>query len=109
MNKLLTNVKFFLIFYEKTIDKYKFTMYTVSHIAEGRGKIMNVDYNERKWTLKALRVNLGLNVKEASAKLGIKPRLLYRYESAKQLPTVPIIKKIEQLYKISFDRINFLL
>lgn len=60
------------------------------------------------FTLKALRVNCGLSLEEASKRLGITKDTLSSYEQGKTYPTVPIIKKIEDLYNMSYDKINFL-
>ena len=60
------------------------------------------------FTLRALRVNRGLSLEEASIKLGITKDTLASYELGKTFPTVPIIKKIEDLYNMPYDKINFL-
>ncbi len=59
-------------------------------------------------TLKALRVNSGLDQKTAAARLGITPETLGSWESGKTFPTVPQITKIEELYSVSYSDINFL-
>ena len=60
-------------------------------------------------TLKAARVNVGLTQSEAAKKLGIATDTLRMYESGKTFPDVPTIKKIEGLYHVSYNDINFLL
>lgn len=60
-------------------------------------------------TLKAARVNVGLTQQEAAKKLGIATDTLRMYEAGKTFPDVPTIRKIENLYQVSYDDINFLL
>lgn len=59
-------------------------------------------------TLKAARVNVGLKQKEAAKKLGITEQTLRNYEKYKSFPDVPTIKKIEALYKLSYNDILFM-
>ena len=59
-------------------------------------------------TLKAARVNVGLTQGEAAEKLGISEETLRAYENYKRFPNVPIIKKIETLYNLSYNDILFL-
>ena len=59
-------------------------------------------------TLKAARVNAGLDQKTAAAKLNITPETLSSWERAKRFPTVIQISKIEELYGIKYSDINFL-
>lgn len=59
-------------------------------------------------TLKALRINAGLDQKTAAERLNITPETLSNWERAKSFPTVPQITKIETLYGVSYNEINFL-
>lgn len=59
-------------------------------------------------TLKALRVNAGLDQREAAEKIGITPETLSNWERAKSFPNVPQICKIEALYNTSYSDIIFL-
>lgn len=59
-------------------------------------------------TLKAIRINLGLTLEEASTMIGISKDTLANYERGTTYPDVPIIKRIEDVYNISYDKINFL-
>ena len=61
-----------------------------------------------KLTLKAIRVNLGLSLDEASTRIGVSKDTLSNYERGYTYPDVPIIKRIEDIYNISYDKINFL-
>ena len=59
-------------------------------------------------TLKAARVNAGLTQAEAAEKLKIAISTLQAYEQAKSFPDVPMITKIEALYGIGYNDIDFL-
>lgn len=59
-------------------------------------------------TLKAARVNAGFTQKEAAEKLGIALDTLINYEAGRTFPAVPTIQKIEALYSISYNDIDFL-
>lgn len=60
-------------------------------------------------TLKALRVNKGLDQKSAAEQLGITPETLGRWEQGKSFPNVKQITLIEKLYSVTYSDINFLL
>ena len=62
----------------------------------------------QKATLKALRINKGLTLEQASKKLGINIVTLSSYENAKTLPDVQTVNKMLELYETNFDNINFL-
>ena len=59
-------------------------------------------------TLKALRINKGLDQKTAAGLLNITPETLGSWEAGKTFPTVPQITKLEKLYSTSYADINFL-
>ena len=59
-------------------------------------------------TMKAARVNQNLNQAEAAKLLGISRKTLQNYEAGASFPDVPILKRIESLYKVSYSDINFL-
>jgi transcriptional regulator with XRE-family HTH domain len=61
-----------------------------------------------KATLKALRINKGLTLEQASKELGINIVTLSSYENARTFPDVQTINKILDLYNTSYDNINFL-
>ena len=65
--------------------------------------------DDMAFTLKALRVNAGMDQKQAAELLGITPETLGRWESAKTFPDAKQISKIEELYKVPYSEINFLL
>lgn len=60
-------------------------------------------------TLKALRVNAGLDQKSAAAYIGVTPETLGSWENAKSFPNVKQISRIEKLYNTTYSDINFLL
>jgi transcriptional regulator with XRE-family HTH domain len=59
-------------------------------------------------TLKAARVNKELTQIEAAKLLGIAPDTLRQYEIGNTYPDVPMIQKIEKLYGVSYNDIDFL-
>ena len=60
------------------------------------------------FTLRALRVNAGLDQRAAAKIIGVTPETLGSWESGKTFPTVPQITKIEELYSVNYADINFL-
>lgn len=60
-------------------------------------------------TLKALRVNAGLDQRTAAEKIGVTPETLSSWENAKSFPNVKQITAIENLYGVGYSDINFLL
>lgn len=59
-------------------------------------------------SLKAARINKKLTQKEAALKLGISEYTLGNYENGKSYPDVPILKRIESLYDVSYNDLIFL-
>lgn len=60
-------------------------------------------------TLKAARVNANLKQEEAAKRIGITTDTLRNWEKAKTFPDVLQIKKIEEVYNVSYSDIIFLL
>ena len=58
-------------------------------------------------TLKAARINKDLTQVEAAKRLGIAVDTLRQYEAGNTFPDVPMIRKIEDLYSVSYNDINF--
>ncbi len=58
-------------------------------------------------TMKAARVNRNLNQAEAAKLLGISRKTLQNYEAGASFPNIPILKRIESVYKISYSDIVF--
>lgn len=61
-----------------------------------------------KYTLKAIRVMRDLSQQEAAKELDVSPDTLRSYEQGKSFPDVPMIKKIEKLYGVTYDELIFL-
>ncbi len=61
-----------------------------------------------KLTLRAIRVNNGYTLKEASEKLGISAVTLRSYEYYKTIPNMSMVNKIIDLYKVNIDDISFI-
>ncbi len=59
-------------------------------------------------TLAAARVNAGFTQDEAAKRLGVNTGTLRNYEKGTAFPDVPMIKKIEDLYQVSYDNLVFL-
>ena len=59
-------------------------------------------------TLKAARVNKGLTQKEAAKILDINVGTLASYEAGETFPDVPKITRIEKLYGVTYNDIDFL-
>jgi len=59
-------------------------------------------------TLKAARANKNLTQIEAAKLIGITVDTLSNYERGKSYPDVPIIKKMEQVYDLSYSDLIFL-
>lgn len=61
-----------------------------------------------KWTLKAIRINLGLTQSEMAEKLDVAKETYMNYENYKTYPDVNIVKKIINLSNVDFNDIIFL-
>lgn len=61
-----------------------------------------------KLTLKALRVNKGLTIKEAAKILGISEKTLCNWENNKTFPSAKKIQDLEKIYDCKYDNIIFL-
>lgn len=59
-------------------------------------------------TLKSARVNVNLTQEQAAKKIGITKDTLSNYERGKSYPDVLIIKKIEEVYGVSYNDLIFL-
>lgn len=60
-------------------------------------------------TLRAIRTNKGLSLEEASIKIGVSKDTLSNWERGDTYPNVLQLKRIENVYNIHYDNINFLL
>lgn len=59
-------------------------------------------------TLKTAREMAGLKQYEAAEKIGVSVDTLSNYERGKSYPDVPVIKRIEEVYGVTYDQIIFL-
>lgn len=60
------------------------------------------------FSLKAIRMNLGLTLDEASELIGVSKYTLSNYENYKTVPNISKINKIAGVYGVSVDEIRFL-
>ncbi|MGN8831138.1 helix-turn-helix domain-containing protein [Selenomonas montiformis] len=58
-------------------------------------------------TLKAARVNVGLNQRQAAERLGISLASLQNYEAGRKYPNVLVLKRIEKLYGVPYAELIF--
>jgi len=61
-----------------------------------------------RMTLKSIRELRGLKQEEAARALGISKDTLGNYERGKSYPDIPILRRIEELYGVSYNQIIFL-
>ena len=59
------------------------------------------------FTLKALRTNKNMNLKQGAQALGVSVDTLHNWEHGKTYPNVPQIKKIEEVYGVEYGDIIF--
>ena len=60
-----------------------------------------------KFTMKALRVNAGFTLEEASKKLGISRVTLRNYETNKTKPNIELLSDILKLYNAKFSNLEY--
>lgn len=60
-----------------------------------------------KFTMKALRVNAGFTLEEASKKLGISRVTLRNYETNKTKPNIELLNDILKLYNAKFSNLEY--
>lgn len=68
---------------------------------------VNIPENMRM-SLKQARELKGLKQAEAAEKIGISTDTLGNYERGKSYPDIPVLRKIEEVYGIPYDRLIFL-
>ena len=59
-------------------------------------------------TIKAARVNKDLTQAEAAKLLGVSKDSLWNYENGRSFPDVRVVKKMEEVYEMSYDNLIFL-
>lgn len=68
-----------------------------------------MNFEGKKYNLKVLRVLNNLTLKEAAVKLGVSPTTLSNWERGLTYPGVINIKKIEEIYNVRYQDIDFLI
>lgn len=61
-----------------------------------------------RMTLKTARELAGMTQKTAAALIGVKEDTLGNYERGKTYPDIPVLRKIEEVYGVSYDQLIFL-
>lgn len=61
-----------------------------------------------KLTLKTARDKAKLTQEEASKLIGISKDTLSNYERGKSYPDIPVLKRIEEVYGVSYNQLIFL-
>lgn len=64
--------------------------------------------NEMKLSLKTAREIKGLKQAEAAELIGVSTDTLGNYERGKSYPDIPVLRKIEEVYGVPYDRLIFL-
>ena len=60
-----------------------------------------------KMSLKSLRVNINMTQEEVAKVLGVSQKTLSNWENGVTYPDQPAIERICELYKVTYDFINF--
>ncbi len=60
-----------------------------------------------KYSLKAIRVNANETQKETAQAIGISVEAWANYEKGITFPDIPILKRIEEHFKVSYNDIDF--
>lgn len=63
---------------------------------------------EMRVTLKSAREIHGMTQAEAAQKIGVSTDTLGNYERGKSYPDIPVLRKIEEVYGVPYDRLIFL-
>lgn len=63
---------------------------------------------DMKLSLKTAREIKGLKQADAAALIGVSTDTLGNYERGKSYPDIPVLRKIEEVYGVSYDRLIFL-
>ena len=59
-------------------------------------------------TLKAVRINVKMNQREAAKRIGISAETLSNYERGKSFPDIQTLQRIEQVYGVTYSDLIFL-
>lgn len=63
---------------------------------------------DMKLSLKNAREIHGMTQAEAAQKIGVSTDTLGNYERGKSYPDIPVLRKIEEVYGVPYDRLIFL-
>lgn len=66
----------------------------------------NEEYNTKKWSLKACRVNAKLSREEVAQRLGISVVTVISHENGKGIPLYSQLEKYSRIYQVPIDKIN---
>ena len=61
-----------------------------------------------KYSLKAIRINANEKQEETAKAIGVSVETWANYEKGKTFPDIPILKKIEKHFNVSYNDIDFL-
>ena len=61
-----------------------------------------------RMTLKTARELAGLTQSEAAVRIGVTPDTIGNYERGKSYPDIPTLRKIEEVYGVSYNDLIFL-
>ena len=64
--------------------------------------------DKMQMTLKMARQMKELTQEEAAQRIGVSKDTLGNYERGKSYPDIPVLRKIEEVYGVSYDRLIFL-
>ena len=70
--------------------------------------MLKLNGDTMKFTLKTIRNLKGYTQEEAAKLIGISVDTLGNYERGKSYPDIPVLKKIESVYGVTYDKIIFL-
>lgn len=70
--------------------------------------IVNTIPEKMRVTLKVAQELSGLKQSEVAERIGVSVDTLSNYERGKTYPDIPILRKIEDVYGIGYDRLIFL-
>lgn len=60
------------------------------------------------FTLKTARERKGLTQEEAGKLIGVGKDTISNYERGKSYPDIPVLRKIEEVYEVPYERLIFL-
>lgn len=67
-----------------------------------------MDSQKRRFTLKTAREMNKLTQDEAAKRIGVSTDTIGNYERGKSYPDIPVLRKIEEVYGVSYEQLIFL-